>query len=58
MLYYNFFFTNPDYASKIGGAPEVDLETLKKRAERFGQSSSDALRKAELQDKIKKRQER
>ena len=45
-------------SSKIGAAPAADLETLRKRAERFGQSSSDALKKAELAEKIKKRQER
>ena len=43
---------------KIGDTPEVDLETLRKRAERFGQSSSTAMKNAELDEKIKKRQER
>lgn len=45
-------------AAKIGGAPTVDLDTLKKRAERFGQSSSDVIKKAEMDEKIRKRQER
>merc|ERR1712043_27212 len=31
---------------KIGDVPTVDLETLKKRAERFGQSSATAIKKA------------
>jgi len=44
--------------AKIGGAPAVDLDTLKKRAERFGVSSSTAMKKAELSDAIKRRQER
>lgn len=43
---------------KIGGAPAADLDTLKKRAERFGVSSSSVMKKAELSDAIKKRQER
>merc|ERR1712223_862406 len=45
-------------ATKIGAAPSADLETLKKRAERFGQSSSTVMKKAEMDEKIKKRQER
>jgi len=45
-------------SGKIGDSPSADLETLKKRAERFGQSSSNAMKKAELDEKIKKRQER
>ena len=45
-------------SGKIGDSPAADLETLKKRAERFGQSSSNAMKKAELDEKIKKRQER
>jgi SAP domain-containing ribonucleoprotein len=43
---------------KIGGAPTVDMETLKKRAERFGQVSSKTMKQMELEEKIKKRQER
>lgn len=43
---------------KIGDVPTVDLETLKKRAERFGQSSATAMKKAEMDEKIRKRQER
>merc|ERR1712110_902108 len=43
---------------KIGDAPTADLETLKKRAERFGQSSATAMKKAEMDEKIRKRQER
>lgn len=46
------------FGLKLGSAPPVDLETLKKRAERFGQSSSNVMKKAELDEKIKKRQER
>ena len=49
--------TNPS-SSKIGAAPSADLETLRKRAERFGQSSSNVMKKAELDEKLKKRQER
>ena len=45
-------------ASKIGEAPANYLETLKKRAERFGQSTSTIVKKVELEEKIKKRQER
>lgn len=45
-------------SSKIGAAPSVDLDTLKKRAERFGQSSATVMKKAELDEKLKKRQER
>ena len=41
-----------------GESPVVDLETLKRRAERFGQSSSTALQKLELQEKIKERESR
>merc|ERR1711913_26439 len=44
-------------STKIGAAPSADLETLKKRAERFGQSSSTVMKKAEMNEKIKKRQE-
>lgn len=45
-------------SKKIGESPVVDLETLKRRAERFGQSSSTALQKLELQEKIKERESR
>mgnify|MGYP001329529679 CR=1 FL=1 len=38
-------------STKIGGAPSADLETLKKRAERFGQSSSSVMKKAEMDEK-------
>lgn len=44
--------------SKIGGAPAADLDTLKKRAERFGTSSSTVMKKAELTEAMKRRQER
>ncbi len=47
-----------DASTKIGAAPKVDIETLKRRSERFGESNSEALRKAELEEKIRKRQER
>lgn len=50
--------TSTEKATKIGAAPCADLETLKKRAERFGQSSSTVMKKAEMDEKIKKRQER
>ena len=43
---------------KIGEVPSADIDTLKKRAERFGQSSSSSLKSVELQEQIKKRQER
>lgn len=49
---------SPGKAAKIGGAPSVDMDTLKKRAERFGQSTSKTLKEMELDEKIKKRQER
>ncbi|XP_059097943.1 SAP domain-containing ribonucleoprotein-like isoform X2 [Tigriopus californicus] len=49
---------SPGKASKIGGAPTVDMDTLKKRAERFGQSTSKTLKEMEMDEKIKKRQER
>lgn len=45
-------------ATKIGGAPAPDLDTLKKRAERFGTSSSTVMKKAELTEAMKRRQER
>jgi len=38
--------------------PSADLDTLKKRADRFGTSSSTVMKKAELSDAIKRRQER
>jgi len=44
--------------NKIGGAPSADLDTLKKRAERFGTSSSNTLKKMEVDEAIKRRQER
>jgi len=43
---------------KIGEAPSADLDTLKKRAERFGTASSTVMKKAELSEAIKRRQER
>ena len=43
---------------KLGGAPAVDADTLKKRAERFGGSVSSSLKKIEVQEAIKRRQER
>jgi len=45
-------------SSKLGGAPSADIDTLKKRAERFGTSTSTSLKKAEVNDAIKRRQER
>ena len=42
----------------MGGAPAVDADTLKKRAERFGGSVSSSLKKIEVQEAIKRRQER
>merc|ERR1712086_994556 len=33
-------------STKIGGAPSADIETLKKRADRFGQSSSSVMKKS------------
>ena len=45
-------------SNKIGSAPAADMETLKKRAERFGLSTSKTMQKAELDEKIKKRQDR
>jgi len=44
--------------TKIGGAPPVDLDLLKKRAERFGTATSTVVKTAELSDAIKRRQER
>ena len=43
---------------KLGGAPAVDADTLKKRAERFGGSVSSSLKNLEVQEAIKRRQER
>merc|ERR1712059_109289 len=43
---------------KIGEVPGADLDTLKKRAERFGTASSTVMKKAELSEAIKRRQER
>lgn len=39
-------------------APAVDIEVLKKRAERFGATTATTLNKAEQEEKLKKRQER
>jgi len=43
---------------KLGEAPAVDADTLKKRAERFGGSVSSSLKNIEVQEAIKRRQER
>jgi len=43
---------------KLGEAPAVDADTLKKRAERFGGSVSSSLKNMEVQEAIKRRQER
>ena len=45
-------------STKIGGAPSADLDTLKKRAERFGTNTSTSLKKMEVDEAIKRRQER
>ena len=45
-------------SNKIGAVPSADLDTLKKRAERFGQTNSNTMKKLELDEKIKKRAER
>ena len=45
-------------ATKLGGAPSADLDTLKKRAERFGTNTSTSLKKMEVDEAIKRRQER
>jgi len=50
--------TTSNISKKIGESPSVDLETLKRRAERFGQSSSTTMQKLELQQKIKDRESR
>ena len=44
--------------AKLGEAPAADLETLKKRAERFGTTTSSMMKKAELDEKIKARMDR
>merc|ERR1719323_1829234 len=44
---------------KISSAgSEVDVDLLKKRADRFGTATSTALKKAEVSEAIKRRQER
>jgi len=45
-------------SKKIGSAPAPDLEILKKRAERFGSAVSPLVKEAEVNDAIKRRQER
>merc|ERR1719447_2646755 len=46
-------------AGKISSAgSEVDVDLLKKRADRFGTATSTALKKAEVREAIKRRQER
>ena len=45
-------------STKIGGAPSADADTLKKRAERFGTNTSTSLKKMEVDEAIKRRQER
>jgi len=45
-------------SKKIGDAPPVDIDILKKRAERFGSTVSPHVKQAEISDAIKKRQER
>merc|ERR1719468_215121 len=45
-------------STKIGGAPSADADTLKKRAERFGTNTSTSLKKIEVDEAIKRRQER
>jgi len=45
-------------STKIGGAPAADIDLLKKRAERFGTTTSSVVKKAELSEAIKRRQER
>ena len=42
----------------LGESPNVDLDTLKRRAERFGQSTSTTMQKLELEQKIKERESR
>ena len=50
--------TNGAGSTKIGGAPAADMDTLKKRAERFGTNTSNSLKKMEVDEAIKRRQER
>jgi len=45
-------------SNKLGSAPTADMDTLKKRAERFGTSTSNTLKKMEVDEAIKRRQER
>merc|ERR1711915_338049 len=45
-------------SNKLGSAPSADLDTLKKRAERFGTNTSTSLKKMEVDEAIKRRQER
>lgn len=45
-------------SKKIGAAPAVDLDLLKKRAERFGSAVSPLVKEAEISDAIKRRQDR
>merc|ERR1712029_1236994 len=45
-------------SNKLGSAPAADLDTLKKRAERFGTNTSTSLKKMEVNEAIKRRQER
>jgi len=45
-------------STKIGEAPPVDIDILKKRAERFGATVSPHVKEAEVSEAIKKRQER
>jgi len=50
--------TEEKKSKKIGDAPPVDIDILKKRAERFGATVSHHVKQAEVSDAIKKRQER
>ena len=45
-------------SNKLGSAPAADMDTLKKRAERFGTNTSNSLKKMEVDEAIKRRQER
>jgi len=45
-------------STKIGEAPPVNIDILKKRAERFGATVSPHVKEAEVSEAIKKRQER
>lgn len=49
---------NGEPAKKIGAAPPADLELLKKRADRFGTAVSPVVKEAEVNEAIKRRQER